>query len=210
MRAEQRGRCGFRGRPWKRTGLKFWNINGFLSERLGRDAGNRVAAIDYAENIAQISGHQVERRTFGESWRAVVQRAAGAVDIFVDSRGMQALSGTQRAMRGVPRSAELDGKNTPATAALDLRALYIPAQRIAEHSLEIQEHKWFLSERLGRDVGARVAAVDYLENVQSGDASKSRLGARLAQVLEGMMEASGPNSIANLERALRTQNSASR
>lgn len=25
-------------------------------------------------------------------------------------------------------------------------------------------HKWLLSERLGRDVGLRVAAVDYLEN----------------------------------------------
>ena len=28
----------------------------------------------------------------------------------------------------------------------------------------ILEHKWLLSERLGRDVGLRVAAVDYLEN----------------------------------------------
>jgi hypothetical protein len=30
----------------------------------------------------------------------------------------------------------------------------------------VLEHKWFLSERLGRDVGLRVAAVDYFENVQ--------------------------------------------
>ena len=30
----------------------------------------------------------------------------------------------------------------------------------------ILEHKWYLSERLGRDVGVRVAAVDYFENVQ--------------------------------------------
>jgi hypothetical protein len=30
----------------------------------------------------------------------------------------------------------------------------------------ILEHKWYLGERLGRDVGLRVAAVDYLENVQ--------------------------------------------
>lgn len=28
------------------------------------------------------------------------------------------------------------------------------------------EHKWYLSEKLGRDVGLRVAAVDYLENVE--------------------------------------------
>lgn len=30
----------------------------------------------------------------------------------------------------------------------------------------IQEHKWYLSERLGRDVGMKVAAVDYFENVR--------------------------------------------
>ena len=30
----------------------------------------------------------------------------------------------------------------------------------------VLEHKWLLSERLGRDVGLRVAAIDYFENVQ--------------------------------------------
>ena len=30
----------------------------------------------------------------------------------------------------------------------------------------VLDHKWFLSERLGRDVGLRVAAVDYFENIQ--------------------------------------------
>lgn len=30
----------------------------------------------------------------------------------------------------------------------------------------VLEHKWYLSERLGRDVGLRVAAVDYFENVE--------------------------------------------
>lgn len=29
----------------------------------------------------------------------------------------------------------------------------------------VLEHKWYLGERLGRDVGLRVAAVDYLENI---------------------------------------------
>ena len=28
----------------------------------------------------------------------------------------------------------------------------------------VLEHKWLLSERLGRDVGLRVAAVDYFDN----------------------------------------------
>jgi hypothetical protein len=30
----------------------------------------------------------------------------------------------------------------------------------------ILEHKWLLSERLGRDVGLRVAALDYFDNVR--------------------------------------------
>jgi len=37
------------------------------------------------------------------------------------------------------------------------------AQDVWPHVLD---HKWYLSERLGRDVGLRVAAVDYFENVQ--------------------------------------------
>jgi hypothetical protein len=32
----------------------------------------------------------------------------------------------------------------------------------------VLEHKWLLSERLGRDVGLRMAAVDYVENVRNG------------------------------------------
>lgn len=30
---------------------------------------------------------------------------------------------------------------------------------------KVLEHKWLLSERLGRDVGLRVAAVDYFDNL---------------------------------------------
>jgi hypothetical protein len=30
----------------------------------------------------------------------------------------------------------------------------------------INDHKWYLSERLGRDVGLRVAAIDYFENIE--------------------------------------------
>jgi hypothetical protein len=29
----------------------------------------------------------------------------------------------------------------------------------------IENHKWYVSERLGRDVGLRVAAIDYFENI---------------------------------------------
>ena len=30
----------------------------------------------------------------------------------------------------------------------------------------VLDHKWYLSERLGRDVGLKVAAVDYFENIE--------------------------------------------
>lgn len=37
----------------------------------------------------------------------------------------------------------------------------------------VLEHKWYLGERLGRDVGLRVAAVDYFENIRP-DARRTR------------------------------------
>src|SRR5436190_19198947 len=30
---------------------------------------------------------------------------------------------------------------------------------------QIEEHKWYVSEQLGRDVGLKVAALDYFENI---------------------------------------------
>jgi hypothetical protein len=40
-----------------------------------------------------------------------------------------------------------------------------PAEARAEWT-RVLEHKWFISERMGRDVGLRVAAIDYFENVR--------------------------------------------
>jgi len=40
-----------------------------------------------------------------------------------------------------------------------------PAEARAEWP-RVLEHKWFVSERLGRDVGLRVAALDYFANVR--------------------------------------------
>ena len=37
----------------------------------------------------------------------------------------------------------------------------------------VRDHKWYLSEFLGRDVGWHVAAVDYFENIASRPAPKS-------------------------------------
>jgi hypothetical protein len=37
----------------------------------------------------------------------------------------------------------------------------------------ILEHKWYISERLGRDTGLRVAAIDYLENIYNAPKQRS-------------------------------------
>ncbi|HZG53555.1 MAG TPA: DUF4032 domain-containing protein [Pyrinomonadaceae bacterium] len=41
-----------------------------------------------------------------------------------------------------------------------------PRGEAREVWLQILEHKWYLSERCGRDVGIKVAAVHYFENVR--------------------------------------------
>jgi len=61
-----------------------------------------------------------------------------------------------------------------------------PAEARAEWP-RVLEHKWFMSERLGRDVGLRVAALDYFENVRLprhtrvGHKSHSRTPGRATQ-----------------------------
>ena len=47
----------------------------------------------------------------------------------------------------------------------------------------ILDHKWYLSERLGRDVGLRVAAVDYFENVQPLKEPASKWAANRGELL---------------------------
>lgn len=56
----------------------------------------------------------------------------------------------------------------PRAEQLDMRWLAdTPLTKVEEHDLwpQVLEHKWFMSERLGRDVGPRVAAIDYFENI---------------------------------------------
>ncbi len=42
--------------------------------------------------------------------------------------------------------------------------------------LRIIDHKWFISERLERDIGLRVAAVDYVQNFYKSPAKEKELG----------------------------------
>jgi len=82
----------------------------------------------------------------------------------------------------------------------------------------ILEHKWYLSERLGRDVGLRVAAIDYLENIQPLPGAglsrtvrdKFRLWwAEMKSIIKGEGELS-PTSLAAFEYAMRGTRSLAR
>src|SRR5215813_10219759 len=77
----------------------------------------------------------------------------------------------------------------------------------------ILDHKWYMSERLGRDVGLRVAAVDYFENVWTENLWKPRrstgtLGSVLRMVFgeHGV----GDSSVAAFESAFRGTRSMAR
>lgn len=51
----------------------------------------------------------------------------------------------------------------------------------------IREHKWYMSERLGRDVGWRVAVIDYFENIHDSrpvHSSKSKLAHKLHRLVQ--------------------------
>lgn len=43
----------------------------------------------------------------------------------------------------------------------------------------ISDHKWFISENLGRDVGFKVAAIDFLENVYCPQNNSGKSGKTL-------------------------------
>ncbi len=50
-------------------------------------------------------------------------------------------------------------------AIKDLTGMKIPESQARDVWSSIQLHKWYLGERLNRDVGLRTAAIDYLENI---------------------------------------------
>ena len=47
----------------------------------------------------------------------------------------------------------------------ELTGVRLPKATARDVLSSILEHKWYLGERLNRDVGLRTAAVDYLENI---------------------------------------------
>jgi hypothetical protein len=55
-----------------------------------------------------------------------------------------------------------------------LRALGVSRKAAEREWRGILEHKWLLSERVGRDVGLRTAVVDYFDNVRPSRAASQR------------------------------------
>ncbi|MDT7690620.1 MAG: transitional endoplasmic reticulum ATPase [Acidobacteriota bacterium] len=64
----------------------------------------------------------------------------------------------ERTLAGVP--------NEEQKILKELAGVRLPAAEARAEWPRVLEHKWFVSERLGRDVGLRVAALDYFENVR--------------------------------------------
>ena len=65
-----------------------------------------------------------------------------------------------------------------------LTGVELSAREACEVLPRIEHHKWFVSERLGRDVGLRVAAVDYFENIHDARRESRALTARLRRAAE--------------------------
>jgi hypothetical protein len=62
-------------------------------------------------------------------------------------------------------------------ALRELTGIRLAAAEARNVWLRILDHKWYVSERLGRDVGLRVAAIDYVENIWSPRRANSKQGA---------------------------------
>jgi hypothetical protein len=67
------------------------------------------------------------------------------------------------APRAVPRAREA---RLLRRSLKELAGVRLSAAEACDAWPRVLEHKWYLGERLGRDVGMRVAAVDYFENVR--------------------------------------------
>ncbi|HKX83130.1 MAG TPA: DUF4032 domain-containing protein [Pyrinomonadaceae bacterium] len=72
-------------------------------------------------------------------------------------------------MTGYKMEFTIDELNSDRLAAQGMLQAYtgriVPKNEAVKILQRIPDHKWYLSEQLGRDVGTRVAAVDFLENV---------------------------------------------
>lgn len=115
---------------------------------------------------------------------------------------------SEDALKIVGQSWAMQYQANESDACRDLR---LKASELTTHGEAINRHKWFLSERLGRDVGFHVAAADYFENIHPADTSsaktssngvRSSVKAFFQKVLDLGLSFDGPNSLLNFERAM--------
>lgn len=66
----------------------------------------------------------------------------------------------------VIEQSNVEGACDEQKALKELAGVKLRPAEAREEWPRVLEHKWFVSERLGRDVGLRVAALDYFENVR--------------------------------------------
>jgi hypothetical protein len=66
----------------------------------------------------------------------------------------------------------------------EMAGVKLSAREAREIMPRIQNHKWYISERMGRDVGLRVAAIDYFDNIYEPRARMRARSGTLKQKLK--------------------------
>ena len=66
----------------------------------------------------------------------------------------------------------------------ELAGVKLSAREAREIMPRIQNHKWYISERVGRDVGLRVAAIDYFDNIHKPQSAVRARSGMLKQKLK--------------------------
>lgn len=73
----------------------------------------------------------------------------------------------------------------------ELAGVKLSAREAREAMPSIQNHKWYISERMGRDVGLKVAAIDYFDNIYKPRASQRSGSLPLTQRLKNAAKGLG-------------------
>lgn len=66
----------------------------------------------------------------------------------------------------IEETLRLSAQSVEQQALRELAGVKLDESQAARVWARIREHKWYISERMGRDVGLRVAAIDFFENIE--------------------------------------------
>lgn len=83
----------------------------------------------------------------------------------------------------------------------DLTGLTVTADEARALWPRLLDHKWYMSERMGRDVGLRVAAIDFFEHVEPRPRVTPREGRIFSRAL-ALVRANFADPVACLHRVL--------